>query len=257
MKRYAFYLVLAFIIVGIVLSGCQRDRGDGRVVLRVGAVMPPEDFSVLAMERMAGIAYEMSGGTMVLQVFPASQLGSGVAQMEAVSIGTQDIFIDSSSFVGTFLRDRQFDSMFFAFRDAEHFTAFMGSDMNRQLEEDFRRQTGIRIIVHNWYRAPRSFVSRVPFDADTFEGLIVRVPDIRGYLESVAAMGGSPTQLAWAEIYLGLMQGVVHAAEGPLDSLYSNRFHEAANNIILTEHIRDSMVVYINDRVWDRLRAYP
>jgi TRAP-type C4-dicarboxylate transport system substrate-binding protein len=66
-------------------------------------------------------------------------------------------------------------------------------------------------------------------------------------------MGGRPTQLAWAEIYLGLMQGVVDAAEGPFDALYSNNFHEAANYIIMTNHLRDSHVVYINDRTWSRL----
>jgi TRAP-type C4-dicarboxylate transport system substrate-binding protein len=173
--------------------------------------------------------------------------------MEAVGMGSQDIFIDASSYVGTFLKDRQIDAMFFIFRDAAHFKAFMESGLNKGLEEDFRKLTGIKIISNNWYRAPRCFVAKIPFNAQTFEGLKVRVPDIKGYLESIAAMGGKGTQVAWTEIYLALMQGVVDAAEGPLDALYSNKFHEAGKNVVITNHLRDCMETYINDKAWNRL----
>lgn len=254
MKKHAFYLVLAFIVIGLVLSGCQRDRGDGRVVLRLGAMNPAEDLSVQAMERMARAAYEKSGGTLQIQVFPAGQLGaSALVQLEAVSMGTQDMVIDTSSWIGTFYRDKQVDGIFFAFRDRAHYSAYLNSPLNLQMEEGFRRATGIRVIGRNWYRLPRSFVSRTPFDADTFQGMMVRVPDIPGFLQSVAAMGGNPTMLAWTEIYLGLMQGVVDAAEGPFEALYTNRFHEAVDYITLTHHMWDNMLVFINDGVWNRL----
>ena len=251
MKKICFCLVLIFVVVGMVFSGGQRDRG--RTVLRLGGVNAIEAPETIATQMMARLVSEKSGGTLEIQVFPASQLGSAITQFEAVSMGTQDMFIDSSTFVGTFLRDRQVDGMFFVFRDAAHFRAFMRSDLNRQLEEDFRRVKGIRIISNNWYRTPRSFASRIPFDAETFQGMLVRVPDIRGYLESVSAMGGNPVQLAWAEVYLGLMQGVVCAAESPPESLIASRLHETVNNIVLTRHLHDAKTVFINDRAWNRL----
>jgi TRAP-type C4-dicarboxylate transport system substrate-binding protein len=175
--------------------------------------------------------------------------------MEAVSMGSQDMFIDASGFVGTFLKDRQIDGMFFLFRDAAHYKAFMESDLNKGLEEDFRKLKGMRILSNNWYRAPRSFVAKNIFNAQSFEGMKVRVPDIKGYLESVGAMGGRPTQIAWGETYLALQQGVVDAAEGPADSLYSMKFYEAAKNIIVTNHLRDCLELMINDKAWDRLSA--
>jgi TRAP-type C4-dicarboxylate transport system substrate-binding protein len=113
----------------------------------------------------------------------------------------------------------------------------------------------MRIISNNWFRAPRSFVAKNAFNAQTIEGMKVRVPDIKGYLESIAAIGGKPTQIAWGETYLALQQGVVDAAEGPADSLYSMKFYEAAKNVIVTNHIRDCLELIINDKTWDRLSA--
>ena len=39
------------------------------------------------------------------------------------------------------------------------------------------------------------------------------------YLKVWKAMGTQPTQVAWGETYLALMQGVVDAMEGPFDTL--------------------------------------
>ena len=252
-KKLCISLVLVLLIAGMVFSAGQRDSGSGKVVLRLGGIQPAEDISSQGMERMARTVAERSGGTLEIQVFPASQLGNATAQIEAVSMGSQEMFIDASGFVGTFLKDRQIDAMFFIFRDAAHYAAFMASDLNKGMEDDFLKLKGIRILGHNWFRAPRSFVSKTPFNANTVEGLKIRVPDIRGYLESVRAIGGSPTQIAWGETYLALQQGVVDAAEGPADSLYAMRFYEAARNVMVTNHIRDSLQLMINDRIWNRL----
>jgi tripartite ATP-independent transporter DctP family solute receptor len=234
-------------------QGGSSSGGAKKIVLRLGGIQPAEDISSKGMERFAQTVAEKSGGSIEVQVYPASQLGSATSQMEAVSMGSQDMFIDASGFVGTFLKDRQIDAMFFIFRDAAHYKAFMQSNLNKGLEEDFRKQTGTRIISNNWFRAPRSFVTKNAVNAQGFEGLKVRVPDIKGYLESVAAIGAKPTQIAWGETYLALQQGVVDAAEGPADSLYSMKFYEAAKNIIVTNHIRDCLEMMINDKTWERL----
>ena len=255
-KRLFVFLVLVLIATGMVYSAGQSSSGGGgKITLRLGGIQAAEDISTQGMERMAKAVAERSKGSLEIQVYPASQLGNATTQIEAVSIGSQDMFIDASGFVGTFLKDRQIDGMFFLFRDAAHYKAFMESDLNKGLEEDFRKLKNVRIISRNWFRAPRSFVSKTPFDANSFVDMKVRVPDIKGYLESVVAMGGKPTQVAWGETYLALSQGVVDAAEGPADNLYSMKFYEVAKNIMLTHHLRDSLEMMINDRVWGRLSA--
>jgi len=254
-KRFIVTLILVIAAVSMVFAAGSQGAPDSgkKVTLRLGTTNPTGELSVQALELAAKWADERSKGTLEIQLFPASQLGSGTAMLEAASLGSLDICVDSSSYVGTFLKDRVIDSMFFTFRDKAHFRAFMQSPLNKAMEDEFRKLKGMRVVSSNWYRNPRSFVSRIAFDANSFVGMKIRVPDIKAYLESVTAMGGRCTQLAWGEVYLGLMQGVVEAAESPTDTLYDNKLHEAAKNIVLTEHLFDCLHWYMNDRAWTRL----
>lgn len=226
---------------------------DKAVTLKVGGIQTTEDPSTKALYQMAERANELSGGSLTLEVYPASQLGSATNEIEAVSMGSQDMFVDAG-WMGTFLKDKAIDGMWFTFVDGAHYDAYINSDLNQEMEEEFCTLKGVRILASNWYRAPRSFVTKTEIaSAEDFAGMKIRVPDLPGSLESVDALEGKATQVAWSETYLALQQGVVDAAEGPLDNLYSMNFYEAAPYVTITEHNRDSMQVMINDRIFEGL----
>ena len=230
--------------------------GDNTVeplTLVVGGIQTTDDPSTKALYKMSEIMEELSGGAMTLQVAPASQLGNATSQVEAVSMGSQDMFVDAG-WMGTFLQDKTIDAMWFIFADAAHYAAYINSDLNKSLEDQFCDEQNIKIVASNWYRAPRSFCSKKPLTSiDDFKGLIIRIPDLTGYVQSVDALGGKSTQVAWGETYLALSQGVVDAAEGPIDNLYSMKFYEAAPYITVTNHLRDSMQVMINNDRWNSM----
>ena len=68
-------------------------------------------------------------------------------------------------------------------------------------------------------------------------------------------LGTRPSRLAWGEIYLGLKTGVVEAAEGPISSAYSAKFHEAATNVIRTDHLMSSAHITVNEKAFSALPA--
>ncbi|MGI6433455.1 MAG: TRAP transporter substrate-binding protein [Sphaerochaetaceae bacterium] len=255
MKKFS--LVLAFLMIaGILFAAGGGEAGSQKpVTLRVGGIQTTEDPSTKALYKMAEIAKERSNGTLILQIFPASQLGNATNQIEAVTMGSQEMFVDAG-WMGTFLQDKTIDAMWFIFEDANHYKNYINSELNKQFEEEFRKLKNIRIIASNWYRAPRSFSTKKPIKStEDFKDLIIRIPDLTGYVESVSAIGAKSTQVAWGETYLALKQGVVDAAEGPIDNLYSMNFYEAGKFITVTNHLRDSMQVMINDKKFDSLSA--
>ena len=81
----------------------------------------------------------------------------------------------------------------------------------------------------------------------------MRVPEIKTYLTLWETLGTRPSRLAWGEIYLGLKTGVVEAAEGPISSAYAAKFHEAAPNVIRTDHLMSSAHITINEKTFPRL----
>ena len=225
-----------------------------KVNLNMGGIQPADDISSLSMLHYVKLVSERSKGEINIQFFPASQLGDATTQVEAVSMGSQDMLFESGSWVATFVPDKNVETMFFLFRDADHYMKYLDSDIMKDFEGRFLKQQNIRILVNKFARLPRSTVATKPIRSMAdFSGVKERVPDIRGYLESVAAMGASPVQVAWGETYLALQQGVVNACESPLDMIYTSKFFEPAKYVAMTEHQRDNMVIMINENKFKSL----
>ncbi|MDW7675292.1 MAG: TRAP transporter substrate-binding protein [Bacillota bacterium] len=265
MRKKLFKLLALTLVLGLsvlVISGCTNssDSTSGsedtekKVVLSYGGIQSTEDTATKSMQKMAELVKEKSGGSLELQVYPASQLGDAISQIEAVMMGSQDMFIDAASFVAQFVPDKQVDSLFFAFSSEQHFENYLDSDLMISIENQFAEERGVKTLAQNYLRAPRVMVSKTPIlSVNDMQGLKMRVPEIRTYLESVNALGANPTQIPWGEVYLALTQGVVEAAEGPLDAVYSMKFYEGAPNITMTNHIRDNLAVLINDKKFNSL----
>jgi tripartite ATP-independent transporter DctP family solute receptor len=255
MKCLMKYLAALSLVLAVnATCGALSVSAAPKVNLVLGGIQPADDISTLAIQHYAKLVAERSGGALTIQVHPASQLGDATTQVEAVSMGAQDMMFDSGSWVATFVPAKNVETMFFLFRDEDHYMKYLDSDIMKDFEQSFLKQQNIRILANKFARLPRSTVSTKPIRtmAD-FSGVKERVPDIRGYLESVAAMGASPVQVAWGETYLALQQGVVGACESPLDMIYSSKFYEAGKYVTMTEHQRDNMVIMINENKFKSL----
>lgn len=248
------FCVVLSVVMLVSLTACSKG-GSGEeksMTLTCGGIQSAEDKATLAMNKFADLVKEKTGGTITIQVSPASQLGDATSQIEAVSLGTQEMFVDAASFISTFVNDKQVESMFFTFRDEDHYRAYLKSEISSKMEETFRTTKGVRILANNWLRVPRSIASATPINSlEDLNGLKMRVPDIKAYLESASALGCGATQVAWGETYLALQQGVVNACESPMDSMYTMKFYEPTKCISVTEHIRDNLAVFINDSIYD------
>lgn len=160
----------------------------------------------------------------------------------------------SGSWVGTFVPNQIVETMFFTFHDAEHYENYLQSDLAKSLNDQFPGEMGVRILANNWVRIPCSMSAKRPLNTiNDFEGLKTRITDIKGYLESVNTLGAKPTQIAWGETYLALQQGVVAACEAPMDNMYTMKFYEPTKIISVTEHQRDNINVYINEKIFQSL----
>ncbi|HEX2542334.1 MAG TPA: TRAP transporter substrate-binding protein [Caldimonas sp.] len=123
------------------------------------------------------------------------------------------------------------------------------------MAEKLRKEQGLRILAAAPTQ-PRILFSKKPVGSlNDLNGVKMRVPEIKTYLTLWETLGTRPSRLAWGEIYLGLKTGVVEAAEGPISSAYSAKFHEAANNVIRTDHLMSSAHITVNDKAYSALPA--
>ncbi|MCG3056995.1 TRAP transporter substrate-binding protein DctP, partial [Escherichia coli] len=66
------------------------------------------------------------------------------------------------------------------------------------------------------------------------EGMKIRVQESQTSIAMIKAMGGSPTPMAFGEVYTSLQQGIIDGAENNITALTVNKHGEVAKAYTLT-----------------------
>ena len=190
------------------------------------------------------------GTKLKVNFMQGEQLGSDVQVIEQMMQGSVQIYGDVLDWYANWVKDYAILAWGFTFRDADHMQKFLDSPTYAAMAEKLRKEQGLRILAAAPTQ-PRILFSKKPIGSlGDLNGVKMRVPEIKTYLTLWETLGTRPSRLAWGEIYLGLKTGVVEAAEGPISSAYSAKFHEAATNVIRTDHLMSSAHITVNDKAY-------
>ncbi|WHH60624.1 TRAP transporter substrate-binding protein [Petroclostridium sp. X23] len=256
MKKKLLSVLLCAAMISTLIIGCnstqegkQAASKEANVTLKFGGTMSTEDICTEAMYKFQDLVAEKSGGSITVEIYPTSQLGDATTQLEAVAIGSQDMFVEASSYMHSSVSEYDLLPYFWVFNGSEHYKKFTESDLAAKLNQKYLDATGVRVLGINWIRTPRILSTNKKVTAiGDFKGMKCRVPSVGTSMSnSYTALGAAPTAIAWGEVYLALEQGVVDACDAPVDSMYSMKFYEPTNRVVLTNHIYDSLAVWINE----------
>ena len=223
--------------------------GDPVVTLSFGSTSSAEDLITQAMQRVAETCKEKSGGSIVINVFPASQLGDATAQLESMSSGGQDMFIESqASYMQNYGIQDAGACSFGVVNTQEKLAKLTKSDVWKEWEQQFLDTTGIATLANNWIRQETVICSKKPLNtiAD-FKGVKIRTVSSETTIASYNALGFSATPIAFSEVFLSLQQGVVDATFGTKDNVYTNSFYVEAPNILMWGPSCTNLGVWINN----------
>lgn len=234
-------------VAALIVLGCSVVFGQAKS-LTIASLEPVGAPTTLAVEYMAKLIDERSGGQLRINPNPGGSLGTGLQIMESLSLGTIDMVSMVLEWYAPFVKDINVYVMGFTFRDDAHFRKFLASPIFDDMKKQVLDKMGVRMIASNWVGMPRVLVSKKPVNSPAdIANIKMRVPEIETYLKVWKGLGTSPTRVAWAEVYLALKTGTVDAAEGPLDQMYATKFYEAAPYITLTNHLQQVFTISINE----------
>jgi len=196
---------------------------------------------------------ERAPGKVRVNFIQGEQLGSDVQVIEQMMKGSVALYGDVLDWYANWVKDFSVLAWGFTFRDNDHFQKFLDSPTFTAMAEELRTKQGLRILA-SAPTQPRILFAKKPVNTpDDLKDVKMRVPEIKTYLNLWQAMGTKPARVAWAEVFLGLKTGVVDAAEGPIGSAYAQKFHQAATNVMLTDHLVSSQHITINEKAYQAL----
>lgn len=205
--------------------------------------------------RFTACVNDKAAGKLKVNFIQGEQLGSDVQVIEQMMQGSVHIYGDVLDWFANWVKDYAVLAWGFTFRDADHMQKFLDSPTYAAMAERLRKEQGLRILAAAPTQ-PRILFSKKPIGSlADLNGVKMRVPEIKTYMTLWETLGTRPSRLAWGEIYLGLKTGVVEAAEGPISSAYAAKFHEAAPNVIRTDHLLSSAHITMNEKAYAALPA--
>lgn len=263
---------VSFLIIGLLCGmvaaggwfawlGQRGGGGDaGATVLNVAHGLPVTHPVHRGLEEMARLVEEKSDGRMKFQLFHSEQLGTEVECLEKAQAGTLAMTKVSAGVVGNFVPVYQVFSLPYLFRDEGHFWRVLdGGTGDAMLERLATKGDGTPSGLHGlaWYDSgSRSFYTKRPVrDPSDLRGLKIRTMSDPVAMDMVEALGGSPTPIAWGELYTALRQGTVDGAENNPPSMLSSRHFEICKHYILDHHSRIPDVLVMSAAVWAGLNA--
>lgn len=238
---------------GVALSGCGDDTLGGPRVLRLGHALDTSHPVHKAMEQMARSVEEKSDGTLTIEIFPNAQLGDERESVEQVQFGGMDMTKCSAGVLESFVGEMAVFGLPYLFRDEAHYWAALEGEVGRDLLAA-GEESGLKGLCY-YDAGARSFytVNRPIRTPEDLRGLKIRVMQTNMAIEMVKLLGGSPTPMAWGELYTSLQQGVVDGAENNPPTLVSSGHYEVSKYFTLDEHTRLPDVLLIRKQTWERL----
>jgi len=252
-KRVIIVALVAVLIVALsyALLRVSGEKGDV-VVLKLGHGLDVTHPVHKAMVFMAELVDEKSAGRMRVEIFPNEQLGNEKECIEALQLGYMAMTKTSTSPMEGFVPQIKIFGVPYLFRDGEHFWKVAKGPIGKELLVAGESK-GLRGL--SYYDAgARSFYAKKAIHSPAdLKGLKIRVQNSIMAMKMIKAMGGSPTPVAWGELYTSLDQGVVDAAENNPPSYRTSRHYEICKYYILDEHTRVPDMLIISSRVWHNL----
>jgi tripartite ATP-independent transporter DctP family solute receptor len=249
MKKFRCLALLMVLI--LVFVSCTTFAAVKPVKLVYGTVFPVDHYFVKADRYFKELVEKNSKGQILIDYFPASQLGSCLEMLQATKSGAQQIY--GVGFSVQFTPEMVVFELPYLFRDEEH-QKKVAQKLTSVIDEDkYIARANMRIIGVRPCSARHLTTKSPVYKLEDLKGLKLRVPENPMYLATWKALGAIPTVIPASDTYTALATGTVNGQENPFSDIYSWKFFEQVKYCALTGHVRAIYVMQINNDCWKKL----
>lgn len=250
--RYQILLSKLNIVILLLLVGSCIEESDTKV-LTFAHNLPITHPVHEGVEAFKVHLEAISDGKLTIKIFSNGQLGSEREVLELLQIGSVAMTKVSAASMSNFVPDYRVLGVPYLFRDKEHVFKVLEGEVGESL-----LQKGTVSLLRGlcFYDAgSRSFYTKEKFikTPDDLKGLKIRVMSDKMSVAMAGALGGSPTPMAFSELYTALQQGVVDGAENNAPSFVTSRHFEICKYYSLDAHSYVPDLVLIGTKFLERL----
>ena len=183
--------------VGLVAGCAKKAAGPATITLRAADVHPLGYPTTEGLRFMGGYLEAKSGGRITMEIYPGETMGGEKQTIEQTKVGGLDLNRTSTSPLAEFAPELGVYSLPYLFRDSEHMWKVLTGPIGRELLDGLEAHGFVGLCYYD--SGARSFYnSKRPIEKPAdLKGLKIRVQKSKVMQASVAALGASPTSMAF------------------------------------------------------------
>ena len=179
-------------------------------------------------------------------------------ELEAISRGNLTMSIASAQELAQFFPEFSIFATGYVHQDAAHQVRVFNDPLMDPFKKTVEDELGVKLlsVMYLGRRHVNLRQTRDELDVQTpadLAGVNLRMPGTDAWQFLGAALGASPTPMAFTEVYTSLSTGAVDGQDNPLPTVVDAKFYEVTKQIALTSHLVDLNYIAFSKEVWDGL----
>ena len=166
-----------------------------------------------------------------------------------------DYGIVSPAHMSTFSKAAPFIDAPFLFRDLDHWNKVLDADTLKPVADEVSAKADVMLIGYAGGGTRNIFANKPAKNLAELKGMKVRVQGAPIWSKTFAAVGMSPTVIAYDEIYNAIQNGVIQAGENEAAGVEAMKFYEVGPNLILTQHAITIRPICFSGKTFKKLPA--
>ena len=209
---------------------------------------------------MAEVFAPMVAGFADFQVGYNGTLFAQGTELEAIAGGNLTMSIASAQELAQFFPEFSIFATGYVHQDAAHQVRVFNDPLMDPFKQKVEDELGVKLlsIMYLGRRHVNLRQTRDELDVQTpadLAGVNLRMPGTDAWQFLGAALGASPTPLAFSEVYTSLASGAIDGQDNPLPTVVDQKFYEVTKQIALTSHLVDLNYIAFSKETWDSLDA--
>jgi tripartite ATP-independent transporter DctP family solute receptor len=208
--------------------------------------------------RMADLVQERTQGRIIVEVYPASQLGAPAAMMEGIKSGSITMGSHVHAALASYYADVAVFDLPYIYTDI-----YQGMRASRPETSVLVREMNVKLIkkgnmrvLTTFTRGWRNLSTNFPvYKVDDLKDRKIRGIPLKMWTSMFKGMGANPVLVDIGEVSTALLAGRIEGQEDTLQQQWQAKYYEVQKYLIFTEHILDLLPVLINEKAFQSLPA--
>lgn len=147
-----------------------------------------------------------------------------------------DYAVVSPAHMSTFSRSAPFIDAPFLFRDHAHWRKVIEADLLKPIADEIAQKADVLLIGYAGGGVRNVFANKPLRSLAEMKGVKLRVMGAPVWSRAFAAVGMSPSVIAYNEVYNAIQNGVISAGDNEAAGIEQMKFYEVASHVSMTQH---------------------